>query len=364
MDMLTIAMRSPGNTLVDVTAFGAVGDGVTDSTDAIQVAAASRGPGGTVHIPSGVTILTRPFTLPNGVSLVVDGVLRGAVGNSALREWPTVPPLPTYGRDRDGAKPRRYLALISANGSHHFSIRGRGAIDGQGAWWWGMRGKLKYGRPHLIELYACAHVEVASLTLLNSAFWTLHPVYSEHVTIRRVTIRAPLYAPNTDGIDPDSSRHVLIEHCDISVGDDHVAIKSGMNDVARHGFPRFETANITVRHNVMRAGMGISVGSETAGGIRDVRVHENLILGDGWSVGLHLKSAAQRGGVVSRVSFRNNDVRNTTALMRMAVFGRSTPPTTYAATAIRDVEWVGNRYRSALDRKVRSKFLCPGTNLP
>ena len=106
----------------------------------------------------------------------------------------------------------------------------------------------------------------------------------------------------------DSCAHVLIERCDISCGDDHVAIKSGMNELARSRFPAFVSENITVRHNLFRSGMGVSIGSETAGGVRDVRVHSNKFRGDGWCVALHVKSAAQRGGSIERVRFWGNEV--------------------------------------------------------
>jgi len=291
------------------------------------------------------------------------GTLLGAVGDSALKTWPVLAPLPTYGRDRDGAKRSRYRALIFANRSRHIAIRGRGSIDGQGAWWWDRRPRLRVGRPHLIEFFNCSHVEVSGgLTLRNSAFWTVHPVYSTHVHIHGIAIRAPLYAPNTDGIDPDSSRHVLIERCDIAVGDDHIAIKAGMNEVARESFPRFVTENVTVRFNTLRGGMGIAVGSETAGGIRDVFVHQNELLCEGWSVALHLKSAPQRGGVVERVHFHGNAARNCTALMRLDIFGRARAPRGYPPTAIRSVSWVSNEHRDVevRSRRLRSKFICPG----
>ena len=344
----------------DITRFGAIGDGVTDCTHAIQAAlrrASAANP--VVHVPAGGVFLTRPVLLPSGVTLQVDGTLRGATGGLALSLWPTLPPLPTYGRDRDGAKPRRYRALLLALDAHDVVLRGGGVIDGAGPWWWERRRTLRFGRPHLVEFYNSSHVEVHGVTLRDSPFWTLHPVYCTHVHVHHIAIRAPLYAPNTDGIDPDSSRHVLIEHNDVSCGDDHVAIKSGMNGLARAAFPRLAAENVTVRHNVFRAGMGVSVGSETSGGVRDVHVHHNLILGHGWSVALHVKSAPQRGTLVERVSFRHNVVRNTSAFMRLATFGSGAAPTAYEPTRVRELEWRNNTYEGPSDRRVRSKFICP-----
>ena len=354
-------MRSP----LDVRDFGAVGDARSDCTDAIQnalnSAAASSG-NHYVHVPAGGTFLTRPLSLPGSTALEVNGVLKGMTGKRILNIWPTLAPIPTYGRDRDGAKKRRYGALLFAKEARGVTIRGTGIIDGSGSYWWDRRGQLKHGRPHLVETYNCSHVEISGVTLRDSAFWTLHPVFSSNLHIHDLIIRAPLYAPNTDGIDPDSCRHVLIERCDISCGDDHIAVKSGMNGVARKNFPSFVSEDIQIRHNVFRTGMGVTVGSETAGGVRMVQVINNTFVGDGasFSVALHVKSASQRGGVIEDIFFRNNRVHNTSAFMRLDAFGRSRPPPDggYAATLIRRVTWAGNVY-TPHERRVRSKFICP-----
>ena len=64
------------------------------------------------------------------------------------------------------------------------------------------------------------------MTLRDSPFWCLHPVYCNDVHIHHMAIRSRMYAPNSDGIDPDSSRNVMIEHNDVSTGDDNIAIKA------------------------------------------------------------------------------------------------------------------------------------------
>lgn len=291
----------------------------------------------------------------------IDGTVRGAV--DALSAWPLLPPLPTYGRDRDGARAARRKALIFVTEAHHVSIAGRGTIEGQGAWWWSRRHTLgrQAGRPHLVEIHNSSYVSISGLTLRNSPFWTLHAYCTEHLHVHHLTIRAPLYAPNTDGVDPDSCRHVLIEHCDISVGDDHIAIKSGMNAVARDGFPRFVTENVTVRYNTLRTGMGVTVGSETAGGIRGVAIRHNVFTGmhEHFSVALHVKSASQRGGVVEDVVFEGNTVWNTSAFMRLDAFGTSVAPVGYQPAVIRRIIWRNNTYDAPEGRRVRSKFVCP-----
>jgi polygalacturonase len=80
----------------------------------------------------------------------------------------------------------------------------------------------------------CNQFTIEDVKLMNSAFWTLHPYACDGVVIRNLNITARGHsAPNSDGIDPDSSRNVLVEDCFVDVGDDTVAIKSGMDYAGR-----------------------------------------------------------------------------------------------------------------------------------
>ena len=182
------------------------------------------------------------------------------------------------------------------------------------------------GRPNLIQLVNVARIEVTGVTLRDSPFWCLHPVYCTDVHIHHMRVRSRMYAPNSDGIDPDSSRNVMIEHNDVSCGDDHIAIKAGVcgasspNDCLDERFTSgaYRTHNVTVRFNTFRIGMGISVGSESSGGISNVDIHSNLVgvceqghCEDnccGWGPALHLRTALTRGGVIQNIAFRNNTV--------------------------------------------------------
>ena len=85
--------------------------------------------------------------------------------------------------------------------------------------------------------------------------------------------------------DPDSCRNVMIENNDVSCGDDNIAIKAGVcgssspNDCNDTKFRdgTYRTENVTVRYNIFRIGMGISVGSESSGGISDVKIYDNVV---------------------------------------------------------------------------------------
>ncbi|KAI4972360.1 hypothetical protein ZWY2020_003285 [Hordeum vulgare] len=212
--------------------FGAVGDGVTSNTAAFQRAVAAleeRGGGGgaRLEVPAG-RWLTGSFNLTSRFTLFLH---HGAVilGSQDPEEWPLIAPLPSYGRGRERLGPR-HISLIHGQDLNDVVITGsNGTIDGQGRMWWELwwNRTLNHTRGHLIELVNSTNVLISNVTLRNSPFWTVHPVYCRNVVIKDLTILAPLNAPNTDGIDPDSSSEVCIEDCYIESGDDLVAVKSG-----------------------------------------------------------------------------------------------------------------------------------------
>lgn len=91
-----------------------------------------------------------------------------------------------------------------------------------------------------------------------------------------MSISAPGWSPNTDGIDVDSCNSVLISNCKFSVGDDAIAIKSGINKAGRDfNKPSHDIhiENIVVEPNFDNFSTnGISIGSEMSGGVYNVTV--------------------------------------------------------------------------------------------
>jgi len=120
-------------------------------------------------------------------------------------------------------------------------------------------------------------------------------------------VRARHSSPNTDGLDIDSSRHVLVEGCTFDVGDDCVALKSGKNAQGRAvGRP---TQDVVIRDCTMFAGHGgIVVGSEMSGGVRRVRGEDCRFVGT--NIGIRLKTCRGRGGVVEDLLFRDLHMTN------------------------------------------------------
>eukprot|EP00946_MAST-07B_sp_MAST-7B-sp1_P000886 g886.t1 len=299
-----------------VTDFGAVGDNRTISTRAFRAALAAAAAVSSPTSPAVVTVPAPGEYLVGAINVSSDTtfeVQRGAVvrGVPSLdpSEIPVVAPLPSYGTSRDVGYARYQALIMTVPGAERVTLTGGGTIDGSGQFWWDLfhAKKLENGRPHLIELYNSSDVTVSDLTLKDSPFWTLHPVYSRNVHIYDLNISAPADSPNTDGIDPDSSTNVLIERCTISCGDDHIAIKSGIDAAGRA--VNMPSRNITVRLNTHFAGRGISIGSEVSGGVENVLIEDTLHMGPS-EHGLHIKTSSTRGGFVRDVKYRNITLGN------------------------------------------------------
>ncbi|EYU21798.1 hypothetical protein ABFS82_09G078600 [Erythranthe guttata] len=295
----------------NLTDFGGVGDGVTLNTKAFETAVSEirRRGGGQLNVEPG-RWLTAPFNLTSHMTLFL---AQNAVvlGVDDERYWPLMPPLPSYGYGRERAGPR-YGSLIHGQNLRDVVITGHnGTINGQGQTWWTKyrKNQLNHTRGPLVQLMWSRDIHISDVTLRDSPFWTLHPYDCQNVTIRNVTILAPLSgAPNTDGIDPDSCENMLIEDCYISVGDDGIAIKSGWDQYGiAYGRP---SSNILI-HNVIVRSMisaGVSIGSEMSGGVSNITI-ENLLV---WNSkrGIRIKTSAGRGGYVRKINYRNLTLDN------------------------------------------------------
>jgi polygalacturonase len=155
-------------------------------------------------------------------------------------------------------------------------------------------------RPGFIEPYGCANVRIEGITIKDSPFWIIHPVFCNNVIVRGVTVNS--YNYNNDGCDPESCRNVLIEDCTFFTGDDAIAIKSGRdNDAWRIGQP---TENVVIRNCSLRSKInGLCIGSEIAGGVRNVFI-ENIIIPKS-SNAIYFKSNLDRGAYIENIYVRN-----------------------------------------------------------
>jgi polygalacturonase len=301
--------------------YGAKGDGTTTDTAPIQktIDAAAKS-GGTVVFKPG-TYISGSLFLKTGVRFRVDDgvVILGSQDQAAY---------PVMMSRIAGVEMKWPAALINVYEQANVSISGGGIVDGDGKQWWdrywkmrredyeprGIRWAVDYDcpRPRLIQIYKSSNVNLAGLTLKRSGFWTVHICYSNNVTVDGITIRnngtgaAGDRGPSTDGIDIDSATNVLVEHCDIECNDDAICLKAGRDaDGLRVNKP---TEKVVIRDNTIRAGAaGVTFGSETSGGIRDVEAYRLHVL-PGVTNGILFKSASTRGGTIQDIRVHDMDI--------------------------------------------------------
>jgi polygalacturonase len=287
----TPALPTIPTNVFNVTQNGAIGDGKTMNTAAIQktIDAAAKAGGGIVWIPEG-KFLTDPFTLASGINL---HLARGAVIliSDDLTNYPVAR--------------NRYVDSITASDAHDLEISGEGAIDGQGqASWTAFRANPNMThRPYMIKFSNCSRVRIQGVTLQNAPCFHLVPQNCTDLTIQNITIHSPATSPNTDGIDP-SGWNYLVRDCTIDVGDDNIAIKP--TNGRKPGTKNFLVVNCKFIH-----GHGMSIGSGTGGGIEDLVVRDCSF--ESTDSGIRIKTGRGTGGLLQNLLYENltmNSVKN------------------------------------------------------
>ena len=157
-------------------------------------------------------------------------------------------------------------------------------------------------RPVMVSLRHCKRILLDGVTFMNSPAWNIHPFFCKNLTVRNVTVSNPYYAQNGDGIDVESCKKVHIHNCTFETGDDAICLKSGKNAVARQIEGPCEDVYI---HDclVNKGHGGFVIGSEMSRGIKNVLVENCTFLGT--DVGVRLKSALGRGGVIENINIKN-----------------------------------------------------------
>ena len=341
---------------VSVVDCGGVGDGHTLNTTAFAAAIdslAAQG-GGRVVVPEGVWY-TGPIVLKDNIEL--------HLAQNALIIFDNDPShYPLVETTFEGLNTLRCQSPLSARGVKNVAITGHGVIDGNGDAWRAVKrdkltdrewqAKLKSGgvlsddgktwypsesykfgatsgadqnvstwattredfermhdflRPVMVSLHHCENVLLEDVTFQNSPCWNIHPAMCTNLTVDNITVRCPDYAQNSDGIDIESCRNVVVRDSRFDVGDDGICIKSGKDEAGRkRGIP---CENILVDNCIVFHGHGgFVVGSEMSGGVKNVLV-SNCVF-SGTDVGLRFKSTRGRGGVVENIWIENITMNN------------------------------------------------------
>jgi len=283
------------------------------STSAIQKAIdeLSNKGGGTVIVPAGKW-LTGRIILKNNINLWLD---EGAElhFSGEIKDY-----LPVVFTRNEGIEMYSLGALIYANGVENIAITGKGKLVGPGnkceifkehklkasvenfvsdktpveeRIYDGKEGREVFLPMFFAPVYS-NNILVEGVTFENSIFWNVVPQYCENIIIRGITVNSVGHG-RTDGIDIESSRNTLIEYCTLSCGDDCFTIKSGRGeDGLRTNKP---AENIVIRHSLSLSGAGaVTCGSETAGMIRNMYVHDCVF--EGTHNGILFKTRRPRGG--------------------------------------------------------------------
>ena len=357
----TAAAAAPAPQTYDITDSGAVPDGQTLNTKAIQsvIDQCAAAGGGVVVVPKGV-FLSGALFFKNGVSLHVEtnGVLKGSVNPDDYPQIPT---------RWEGVEREWTSAFLNFDNMTNVVVSGDGTIDGSGDLWMQRGGGprrapgqspgatnapaavapapsapnpgLRRGRPRMICFTHCRNVRIADLHLQRQAVWCLHLLYCQDVVADHLNIRAIERIPSSDGIDVDSCRDVQITHCDIACNDDNIAIKCGKDaDGLRVNQP---SENITISDCLIGAGAGITMGSEVSGSIRHVLVENCRFAGS--DAAARFKSQPSRGGVIEDIVYRDNQLQNVRRAFEFLLQWRMVPPIAPPApvlTEVRDVQLI------------------------
>ncbi|MGA2139890.1 MAG: glycoside hydrolase family 28 protein [Verrucomicrobiia bacterium] len=338
------------NRTVSLADFGAIGDGKTLNTESFAEAMNSltRRGGGKLVVPPGIW-LTGPIHLQSNIELHLNA---GAL----VQFTPDFKQYPLAIFDVKGEKEIDSTSPISGQNLENVAITGRGIIDGGGdGWrpvkkskqteaqwnaltksggvtdesgntWWPSREAMageklmrqlgrprsprledyepahEFLRPRLLRLIDCRKVLLEGVTFQNPPNWTLNPTLCKDVTIRNVTVHNAWYAQNSDALDLESCRNVVVRGSTFDAGDDGICLKSGMNERGRRiGVP---TENVLIENCIVyHAHGGFTIGSEMSGGVRNVRVNNCVFMGT--DIGLRFKSTRGRGGIVEKIYIKN-----------------------------------------------------------
>ncbi|MBR2890550.1 MAG: glycoside hydrolase family 28 protein [Oscillospiraceae bacterium] len=317
----------PETGCVSVRDFGAVGDGVTDDTVAIQNAIHACPRNGRVQVSPG-TYAVRPLVLKSHMTLELQS---GAVllGDTCEEHYPLMPgevPCGPDGQDLqisswEGNPMPCRQSFISAFHAHDITVVGRGIIDGNApnSTWWENVKTRSIGRPRLVFLNRCQKVRFHGILGRNSASWNFHPYFCQDLGFYDMAVEAPKDSPNTDGTDPESCDDVRYVGVRFSVGDDAIAIKSGKMYMGM----RYKTpaTRHVVRNCLMEYAHGAMVlGSEMSGGIKDLTVSQCYFKHT--DRGLRIKTRRGRGkyAVIDGVEFSNIRMDNVMAPLVMNMY--------------------------------------------
>ncbi|XP_054779083.1 polygalacturonase At1g48100-like isoform X2 [Prosopis cineraria] len=278
-----------GPPVYDVRFFGAVGDGISDDTQAFKLAwdtACQAKESGTLLVPDGYIFMIQStiFTGPckTAITFQIEGTVVAPDGPDS---WPSY------------SSKRQWLVFYRING---FSMQGAGVIDGRGEQWWDLPCKPHHHKA--IRFFMSTNLTVQGVKVMNSPQFHFRFDGCQDVHVEKLVIKSPASSPNTDGIHIEKTNNVQIYNSLISNGDDCVSIGAGCY-------------NVDIKNITCGPSHGISIGSlgnhNSRACVSNVKVTESVIKHS--DNGVRIKTWQGGAGTVSNVTFSNiymDTVRN------------------------------------------------------
>lgn len=292
-------LKWPSKVSLNIKDFGAVGDGVAKDTLPIQQAIDRCHVlgGGEVLVPAG-NYLTGAVQLKSNVLLRLEKDAT-IMGSADFADYP-VSQVRWEGKWIKG-----HVGLIYAFDAHDTGIVGPGKIMGNHALGGRPNEKNPLRHPALIEPISCTNLRFEDFSTDYYLMWSMHPTYCQHLVFRNLTIRST--GGNGDGIDVDSCKHVLIDGCDISTGDDCISLKSGRG---MEGYSiLYATEDVHIKNCTFADSIFacIGIGSETSGGIRNVKIEQCRFV-QAKTHAIYIKSRPGRGAFIENITVDDIDV--------------------------------------------------------
>jgi polygalacturonase len=274
--------QSPVAGQCDAARYGARPDGRTLATGAIQHAIdACAGAGGGVVLLAGGTFISGTIVLKDNVTL---RIAPGAtlLASPRIGDFTPYPPEDVPKIMIDGStqnKGNGPYHLIHAQGARNVAIDGGGTILGNGRAYWDADPERIFAarRPRpspLIEFVETRGIRIENIAIRDAPGWTIHPLESSDIRIAGIAIVNDGRGPNTDAVNIDSSRNVLVTEANIEAGDDCVVLKT----TGRRGGKVAPTRNVIVSNLVCSSDdQGIKIGTESLGDFSDILFTNILI---------------------------------------------------------------------------------------